>query len=96
MLPPSPAPTVLSNTDFEADLGDFTDGGADAARYLNAVFSAERALQRQAARRQRRRVVDLQHDRARGRRATPRCASSTSALAIGMEADEGYCGRDPA
>ncbi len=31
---------VLSHTDFEADLGDFTDGGADAVRYHDGTLAA--------------------------------------------------------
>ena len=33
VLPPVPPPTVLLRTDFEADMGGFTNGGADATRY---------------------------------------------------------------
>ena len=89
VLPPSPAATVLSHTDFEADLGDFTDGGADAARYLNAVFSASGRYS-----------VRLRD----GNGAASSIFSTTGfavssyttlrieyhALAIGMEANEGY------
>jgi vibriolysin len=36
VLPPAPPATVLSHTDFEVDMGGFTNGGADATRYQNS------------------------------------------------------------
>jgi vibriolysin len=39
VLPPVPPATVLSRTDFEADLGGFSNGGADATRYQNPLVA---------------------------------------------------------
>ena len=39
-MPPPPPATVLYRTDFEDDLGGFTNGGADATRIENRNFAA--------------------------------------------------------